>query len=267
MEKEAVSFKDLGNKIKDFFSFDVKDIDFKLDDPAVVDIKQDQVDQEEKEEETKEQQGIPRQPKFVEPNEQVPVAEPVLETGEVQVNQYKIVVPAELQARLGDPAVDHSYSALIYLESLGYQTFTFNINPAHSKTDICDDIVANNPWTLSGVLRWSESNNFKPHWTPKNKFRKTFPVAPLFQLSHPNCGCYLTVHPPTSADQIPDSAPGLHMWDDPERIKQEKELLLPKLPDVNVDRYTLAPAMFETLSPIGELNQEMSSQPFKTQEV
>jgi len=245
MEKQAGKILDF---FKSFFSNKIEDIGTE---PSLTE--EEQAKEKELEVETTQEKIDEREEQGI-PEEQPPIDNEVLiddieeETGEVEKHPYKIILPPELEARLGDPAVDHSYSALKYLESLGYKTFRFVVNPASShKSDICDEIAKKNPWELTPHLQnaVAEAN------------AKGYPVAPIFFLTHVNSWGYLWVHAPTSIDQIPNNAPGIHMYDDQEDIDYDKDQLLTFLEDVIVDRYTLAPDMFETITPVGELHKEL----------
>jgi hypothetical protein len=213
------------NPITPFFDYGISDLDFHLD----------EFDQaENRKKELEEYSNEPKKEPPIE--EEVTVSEVKEETGEVGEYPYKLHLPPELASRIGGASVDHSYSALMYLQSLGYKKFDFFTNPAHThKYDICDALSRMSPWSLDYVLRDAESHSQL----------KGYPVAPLFHFAHVNCQGYVVVSPPTTIENIPDDAPGLHMWEDEAEIRREKENLLARLAPVIVNRFTLAPDMFE----------------------
>jgi hypothetical protein len=219
--------KRVKNQLSPFFDYSISDLDFHLD----------EFDQAGNRKKELEEQS--REPKKEPPiEEEVTVSEVREETGEAQEYPYKLHLPPELATRIGEPTVDHSYSALMYLQSLGYKKFDFFANPAHThKYDVCDALSRMSPWSLDYVLRDAESHSQL----------KGYPVAPLFHFAHVNCQGYVVVSPPTTIDDIPDDAPGLHMWEDESEIRREKETLLSKLAPVIVNRFTLAPNMFEKI--------------------
>jgi hypothetical protein len=244
MEKKAEYIKDLLEKIKNFFKKPIDEVEQSELDEAV-ERQEEVIDETVKLEEQKEKD---------EPVLETPIENEVLihdidvEEGEVEVHQYRADVPEDLQARLGDPAVDHSYTALMYLYSLGYNRIDFMLNPAEDREyDICDELAKENPWDLEGIV----SNAIE------DSAVKGYPVAPLFWLSHPGCLCYLLVYAPDTPDDIPDTAPGLHMWADEERLLAEKEELFNTLPTiVEVDSLTMAPEVFEQVK--GSLAEDTS---------
>jgi hypothetical protein len=182
------------------------------------------------------------------PLEEPPIEDEVLihdidvEEGEVEAHEYRLAIPPDLQARLGDPAVDHSYTALMYLHSLGYDRVDFMLNPAEDREyDICDELAKISPWSLEHIVARAGDD----------ATAKGYPIAPLFWMSHPGCLCYLFVYAPDSPDEIPDNAPGLHMWADEERLLAEKEELWNTLPSiVEVDSLTMGPDVFEAVKEI-----------------
>ena len=165
-----------------------------------------------------------------------------VEEGEVEVYEYRANIPPDLEARLGDPAVDHSYTALLYLFSLGYSKIDFELNPAEDREyDICDELAKQGPWDLSGILAGAIQDSAV----------QGYPVAPIFWLSHPGCLCYLHVYGPEYPDNIPDDAPGLSIWADEEKLLAEKEELYNNLPSiVEVDSLTMAPGIFDRVKRI-----------------
>jgi len=102
---------------------------------------------------------------------------------------------------------DNSLPCLEYLVSLGYTTGMWLLNEqTHVERDICDDYHG-----LTLDLRALLSSSQRQ--------------APIFTQSHPGCKCYILCQPPSSAAEIPDTAPGLPLYGTPEEIQQRKELL------------------------------------------
>lgn len=230
-------YDNLLNTLTFFFGMDVSDIESI---PDITDDKQKALGLESYTDylqEVDEDKAEPEIPKVKEIEEEVEVVEPEIETGVVERNKYKIHLPPMLAARIGDPAVDHSYPALKYLESLGYKTFDFVVNPHHKKNDICDEIARANPWELTGVLDAAT----------EDAEAKAYPVAPIFNLTHINSKGYFHVYPPSSVDDIPDDAPGLvdPLQVSSEELFKDKQNLLARLMPVDITRFTFAPHMFE----------------------
>jgi len=246
-------YDSLLNTLTFFFGMDITDID---DIPDLVDDKEkargleDYTKYLQQVEDTRDDYEVDI-PKVKEVTEEVEVVEPELETGVVTRNTYKISLPPLLAARLGDSDVDHSYPALKYLESLGYKTFDFMVNPAHKKNDICDEIARGGPWELEGVL----SNAIA------DAEAGNYPVAPIFNLTHVNSKGYFRVYPPSTPDEIPDDAPGLvdATQVTPEQLLEDKRKLFSNFLPMDVTRLTYAPNMFELVSPTPstELRQEV----------
>lgn len=232
MRKEAGAIQDLIDKIKNFFAGPIDETEEK-DTELATELHEEVVD-EAQDIEKKKEQDIPTSEPPIE--DEVLIHEIDVEEGEVEVHQYRADVPQDLQARIGDSDVDHSYTALMYLHTLGYDKVEFMLNPAEGrKYDICDELVNQNPWTLEGIV----SNAID------DAAIKGYPVAPLFWMSHPGCLCYLHVYGPNMPEDIPDNAPGLHMWADEEMIMAEKEELFNDLPTiVEVNSMTMAPDVF-----------------------
>jgi len=233
MDKQAGVFDTILSEVKKFFG-------------SPVDEYKDSADTEIEDRVEDVEQGKDVPPNFLEDQEdELPVIEPQLEVGEVKVYTYKLNIPDELYARLGDVNVDHSFAVLRYLQSLGYVVMDFIINPDPShKEDVCDRVADKNPWDLIGVLAAAKDD----------AANQGYPVAPIFWMTHPGCKGYLHVYPPSDIDQIPNDAPGLHMWEDEDKIIEEKTELMLQLPPVNVDRYTLAPMMFGEMSIPAEMS-------------
>jgi hypothetical protein len=68
----------------------------------------------------------------------------------------------------------------------------------------------------------------------------------IMALSHPNCNCHISCWIPISAEEIPDSAPGLPTFADPEELLYYKEQALAKMTSfaqdgvsIPVDRWTV----------------------------
>ena len=235
MKKEAEFVERIWDAIKSFFTKSVDETE-----KSELDLANEQEEEVADIAQKIEEKGIAIEEPPIE--NEILVQDVDVEEGEVEVNEYRMNLPPDLQARLGDPDVDHSFTALIYLFSLGYQTVEFMLNPAEDREyDICDELAKGGSWDLAGILAGALDD----------AAIKGYPVAPLFYLSHPNCMCYLHVRAPDNPEGIPDSAPGLHMWGDPEKILAEKEELWYNLPSiVEVDRGTMAPEIFETVKNI-----------------
>lgn len=223
MKKEAQIFQKLKDKLKSFFSTPIDETEESEQDLAIE--RHDEVDVDD---------GVVLEESPIE--NEVLIQDIDVEKGEVESYEYRADVPPDLQARLGDPKVDHSYTALMYLYSLGYSQVDFMLNPAEDREyDICDELVNQNPWTLEGILANAGDDSLV----------EGYPIAPIFWMSHPGCLCYLHVHAPDTPDDIPDNAPGLHMWADEENIQKEKEELWNTLPTiVEVDSMTMGPEVF-----------------------
>lgn len=123
-----------------------------------------------------------------------------------------------------DLHIDHSYSALAYLNSLGYKDCIWNFSETHQKRDICDDLQGR-MFSISDVL----ANSYH------------VPPSPIFSLSHPGCNCFLLCINPTSPDEIPNTAPGLPIYGDEEEIRKYKQRIFPNLLPIGVDRVTFPP--------------------------
>lgn len=232
MEKHAKTFKDIWDSVVSFFSVSVDNLNEYLGKEFEPDLakEKEELVLEEEQKDQKEEPPI---------EQEILVQEIEEEVGEVEANPYKIIIPPELEARFGDPRIDHSYSTLMYLESLGYDRVDWMLNPAEDREyDICDEL-ATQTFTVTGILRNAE----------EDAQAKGYPVAPIFWLSHPGCMCYLQVWAPNTPEEIPDDAPGLHMWADPEQLSKEKEELWNTLETiVEVDRSTLPPQMFKAIT-------------------
>jgi hypothetical protein len=192
------------------------------------------------------------------------IEEPEIDKGEVVRNQYMVNIPPMLANRLGEPQVDHSYPTLKYLESLGYETFDFIVNPhPHNRVnDICDEVARGGPHNLTALLLESlDDAEVGGHRG------KPYPVAPIFYLTHIGSKGYLHVYPPVTADKIPNNAPGLidlsneynRQWDGAEILLEEKTKKLQELKPVEVNSLTLPPDMFKEMevSTSSELRQEV----------
>lgn len=199
------------------------------------------------------------------------IEEPDLDKGTIIRNQYKVTVPPMLANRLGEPQVDHSYPTLKYLESLGYATCDFLVNPHphNRKNDICDEVARGGPYNLTALLEESLNDA-----EVTGGYRgKPYPVAPIFYLTHIGSKGYLHVYPPTTAESIPDDAPGLidlsneynRQWDIGEILIEEKKQKLLELKPVEVTSLTLPPDMFKEIeTPVSsELRQEVSPEDYQ----
>jgi hypothetical protein len=123
-----------------------------------------------------------------------------------------------------DPKNDHSYNTFKYLESLGYRDAVWTLAEAHSKPDICDDLQGLS-FTTDWLLFTSQHN----------------PPSPIFSRSHPDCRCFVTCTPPSSPEEIPDSAPGLPMHGTPEELLEYKKRIFSNFVTINVDSQTFPP--------------------------
>ena len=82
--------------------------------------------------------------------------------------------------------------------------------------------------------------------TKTEKWKAYSPPSPIFSLSHPSCSCFLLCLDPLSAREIPDNAPGMPMFADPqvqEEFRQRIWQNIMALPaaGIEVHAYTLPP--------------------------
>jgi len=68
-----------------------------------------------------------------------------------------------------------------------------------------------------------------------------FPPKPIVSMSHPACACHLICWPPTSVEDIPDSAPGIPTFGDYDDILQYKREIFERISSgqMKVDRFTI----------------------------
>ena len=125
MKKEAGFLQDIIDRMKSFFKEPIDETEKSELDLAVE--QQEEVVDEVQDVEEKKEKNVPVSEPPIE--NEVLIHDIDVEEGEVEVNEYRLDIPPDLQARLGDPVVDHSYTALVYLHSLGYEEVDFMLNP------------------------------------------------------------------------------------------------------------------------------------------
>lgn len=175
----------------------------------------------------------PVKPKAPVPPPQKPVVEP--EEEEVKPKTYRIreyKTPRQFSNVSFISDVDYSYLALLYLRSLGYnQAFWQLYDPMHTERDICDELRGNT-YSIDDLL-----GNARKNW-----IKQQHPPAAIFSLTHPGCWCQITCYMPSSENEIPDSAPGLPIYANPEIVKEYKYNLFQSMPTtIEVSSYTLPP--------------------------
>ena len=82
--------------------------------------------------------------------------------------------------------------------------------------------------------------------TKTEKWKAYSPPSPIFSLSHPSCSCFLLCLDPLSAREIPDNAPGMPMFADPQVQQEFRQRIwdnIMALPaaGIEVHAYTLTP--------------------------
>ena len=156
---------------------------------------------------------------------------------------------------------DTSINVLSYLKELGYTRAYWMLGPEYD-SDNClklkyedrlfygddeleqgDDIPiclwnSNQTWSLEGLIGFAHSNADRDGY---------YPPKTIVSNSHPRCHCSIVCEKPASADQIPDSAPGLPSGATGEELKKYKETLFNQLTEVTVDRFTfLIPELWKS---------------------
>lgn len=131
-------------------------------------------------------------------------------------------------SQIYDYRKDNSYNTLSYLNSLGYRTAIWELSEYHPKVDVCDTLNGRQ-FTLDQLLLNAQH----------------YPPSPIFTLSHPDCFCFLKCFPPNSAEEIPDTAPGLPIsrMDEKARhtMKAYKNKLYKNMFEVYIDSFTMLP--------------------------
>jgi len=134
-----------------------------------------------------------------------------------------------------NPKVDSSIGAIAYLRSLGYNIAFWDVNESHDEWDICDELRSST-FSLDELIDYASVHKIvKGH---------AHPPACIWAQSHPDCQCHLVCYPPDTIDDIPDSAPGLPTYAEPELLNDFKFKLLQNLPVVIVTPYTQAPDFY-----------------------
>ena len=151
--------------------------------------------------------------------------------------------------------VDSSINAFSYLRAMGFTNGMWEIGSEHLSCveekgrDCCrphKEVDPNQPvcqalWTRGFTLDWLIDNAYS--FANQHTF---YPPKAIIALSHPNCKCFISCWLPTNAESIPDSAPGLPVFADPEELLYYKEQVLVKMTSVSqdgvsipVDRWTV----------------------------
>jgi hypothetical protein len=142
--------------------------------------------------------------------------------------------------------MDASINTFIYLREFGYTTAMWVLGPEHVATSchptewsmgypICD-YLSSAQLTLDNIIQ-SAQEHADAH--------SYFPPKAIIALSHPACRCHLVCFPPASPEDIPNTAPGLPTFGEPEEILQYKQRIFPGLQEFPVDRWTvLSPLIY-----------------------
>jgi len=140
-----------------------------------------------------------------------------------------------------DPSdIDASINTFIYLRDLGYKTGMWVIGPEH-KADHCHPTERSGGLPICDYLN-SASINLDDIITQAQSYADAhsfFPPKALIAQSHPGCRCHLVCFQPNSPEEIPDTAPGLPTFGEPEEILSYKKQIFEKLQTFPVDRWTM----------------------------
>lgn len=147
--------------------------------------------------------------------------------------------------------IDASINTFIYLRDLGYTTGVWALGPEYKrekchpvreisgKTPICE-FLDGSPLLINDIIQRAQA------FADRHSF---MPAKAIVALSHPNCRCHVVCYPPVSPEGIPDTAPGLPTFGDPEEILHYKQQIFPKLQIFPVDRWTvLSPIIYEQIT-------------------
>ena len=158
--------------------------------------------------------------------------------------------------------VDASISAFVYLRTMGITSGMWEIGPEHFNCidekgrDCCRPHKGVDPNTPICQALWpttfSLDDIINRAYSYMGEHGLQVPKA-IIALSHPFCACHISCWIPTSAEEIPDSAPGLPTFADPEELLYYKEQALAKMTSfaqdgvsIPVDRWTvLSPDIYE----------------------
>lgn len=142
----------------------------------------------------------------------------------------------------GGRCIDVSIGALLYLQSLGYQSGTWALNETHDESKCLHKVDGN--FYPKGICRENSGKVFNLsteiiQFAKAHKGAKGYnhPPATVFAHSHPCCKCRYILSPPTSIDQIPNTAPHLPMNASPDIIADYKQKLLSRLPIMEISAY------------------------------
>jgi len=178
-------------------------------------------------------------------------------------------------AELEGAHVDASINAFTYLKAMGFTRGMWEIGPEHlncvgekgrdccrphneidPNTPICQ-VLWNREFSLDQIINNARS------YAEEHSF---YPPKAIIGLSHPGCKCHISCWMPTNAEEIPDSAPGLPAFADPEELLYYKEQTLAKIRSfsqdgvsIPVDRWTaLSADIYENIYTPEEVELEES---------
>jgi len=132
--------------------------------------------------------------------------------------------------------MDGSFMILEYLKSVGYKEVSWIRGPEFKETN-CHKVDGWPICTLNLGLQ-KDIESLLSESISHAGVKGYSPPKPIIYLSHPNCGCSLRCYAPRSAEDIPDSAPGIPLHADDEIKKKYKDVLYYRLRDMNINRWS-----------------------------
>lgn len=234
---------DILNKFLDFFTPDFNNLNLGAPTPTGEEISEEKnTEILEHPKEFYEQQQKPQEVTPEELSEEISLDEKDIEDMTIedyvdeQVMQYEGPVnewqtPYEYTTGF-NPKVDSSIGAIAYLRSLGYNEALWDVHESHDEWDICDELRGE-IFTLDEIIDYASVHKIVKGYA--------HPPAGIWAHSHPDCRCHLICYPPGTVDEIPDDAPGLPTYAEPELLHDFKFKLSYSFPIVIVTSVTQAP--------------------------
>jgi len=177
------------------------------------------------------------------------------ETDELLEDSPEMVVLNQFFPLIGDdtlffnddaPNIDASINTLLYLRELGYTTATWYTGPEYDRNN-CHRGIPGMEGTEADGKPVCEYRNGKSYTITQiiamaqnhSNYYGYKPPKPFLAMAHPGCRCYFLCEQPSSADGVPNTAPGIPTFGEPEEILSYKQQIFSKLRNFPVDRWTL----------------------------